>query len=338
MSEQTVHPKLKERDWNNLKTKQIYSNIGSALLTNVLIFPLERLKLIRQTNDILKQNMLPNNENSFSLFWKLYKSQGFFRLFTGSKVMMYRVSFNSFFRSFSYLKFKQFFLPKENKSYSVNLPLNPDLKTLSLLYCPRQAFDRFWGRFMSGFITGVLSTSIIYPFEVLQTKYMLDLTPSYSEPKFTGVYNIISKVSLIEKSKSFYRGFSTAILLIGPQLGLSFAFFEGIESLISQGTIKEMSGLWKVLVFMGIGTASGTLAQIATYPLETIKRQQQASGVLVSKNPWQLSLSKTAANIWERKGIRGFYGGLGVHCFKAAPAAWIQFGSYHLMRSYAEAY
>jgi Mitochondrial carrier protein len=196
-----------------------------------------------------------------------------------------------------------------------------------------QAWQNFLRRLASGFFVGATTVGLSYPLEVLQVKNMLDMTAKRTEPKFKGIIDTIRKVTVVEGVFSFYRGFLISVLGIGPYLGLSFAFYEGIKSMINQNRLKSGGYTMELISFLGIGTAAGVMAHIVTYPLDTIRRQQQASGSLVSKAVKARGILETARRIREQQGIKGFYGGLGVSCFRAGPAACIQFVSYHMLRS-----
>lgn len=102
-------------------TKQSISNVSAILLANLVVFPLDKLKLIRQTNPILKQNMLEKNQSSFSLAKSIIENHGWRSLWNGSKLMMVRLAINSMFRSYTYYHTKLIFLPKGEDKYSVKL-------------------------------------------------------------------------------------------------------------------------------------------------------------------------------------------------------------------------
>jgi solute carrier family 25 protein 16 len=75
-----------------------------------------------------------------------------------------------------------------------------------------------------------------------------------------------------------------------------------------------------------IGAIAGATSQIVTYPLEVIRRYQQASGKHNAQH--FVGFRETVRIIWLAGGWRGFYTGLGVGLIKQVPmhsislAAW----------------
>lgn len=165
---------------------------------------------------------------------------------------------------------------------------------------------------------------------------MLAFSLNGQEPKFNGFYDTLSKVLVVEGAFSFFRGYFITVLGIAPYLGLSFAFYDGIKSMINKKHLHSGGYTFEVISFLGIGTAAGVFAHILTYPLDTIRRQQQASGPLISKSVKSRGILETGRKIKEKLGFKGFYGGLGISCFRAGPAACLQFGSYHMLKASLE--
>jgi Mitochondrial carrier protein len=191
----------------------------------------------------------------------------------------------------------------------------------------KQSFQSFSRRFLSGLIVCSLTTTLTYPLEVFQTKNMLDLSLKSTEPKFRGFYNTISKVSLVEGFPSFYRGYFLTILSTAPYLGLSYAFYDSFRH-FSSTRDTEMS----FLSLLGLGGTAGLFAHILTYPLETIRRQLQACGPLVSCFGRGKSAREIFNNIKTNQGIRGLYSGLGASCLHAVVLSNAHFTIYHLTR------
>ncbi len=84
-----------------------------------------------------------------------------------------------------------------------------------------------------------------------------------------------------------------------------------------------------IIKTIGLGTISGVVATLATYPLDTIRKRFQFGGGadLAYKNSLQC-----VKQTWNSGGIKGFYAGLVPTLIKIAPAAAVQFSVYDLLK------
>ena len=69
-----------------------------------------------------------------------------------------------------------------------------------------------------------------------------------------------------------------------------------------------------------------------TYPLDTVRKKQQANGML-GQNKTLFSSLKMMKKIYELEGARGFYFGFVPNLVKVIPAMAIQFAAYDLLKA-----
>lgn len=124
----------------------------------------------------------------------------------------------------------------------------------------------------------------------------------------------------------FYRGFAVSLLGTIPYRGGIFLVWETLKFESRQHLTPEFREKNRHRLNLSIGAIAGATSQIVTYPLEVIRRHQQASGGLNTQ--YFLSFREVVRKVWVTGGWKGFYTGLGVGLIKQVPmhsislAAW----------------
>ncbi len=175
---------------------------------------------------------------------------------------------------------------------------------------------------------GVTTLLITYPLDVAKTRMSLDVT-KVGEPKFyKGVWDCLSKTRRADGFVTWYRGFLLAAGSTVPYFAISFTVYDLLRDAFILNKTGEVPAL---LNYIGIGTIAGLTAQLATHPLDTIRKRMQMNGLLGAEKVYKNSLDcikKVAAG----EGVKGFYGGLVPTLLKVGPAAAIQFTAYDLLK------
>lgn len=124
----------------------------------------------------------------------------------------------------------------------------------------------------------------------------------------------------------FYRGFAVSLLGTIPYRGGIFMVWETLKSQSRLHLSPEFRENNRHRLNLTIGAVAGATSQIVTYPLEVIRRYQQASGRVHTAH--FVTFRETVNTIWKTGGWKGFYAGLGVGLIKQVPmhsislAAW----------------
>jgi solute carrier family 25 (mitochondrial carrier protein), member 16 len=138
------------------------------------------------------------------------------------------------------------------------------------------------------------------------------------------IYNEPSRLPL--RLLHFYRGFAVSLLGTIPYRGGIFMVWETLKSQSHQHLTPEFRENNRHRLNLAMGGIAGATSQIVTYPLEVIRRYQQASGRHNAQH--FVGFRETVRTIWVAGGWRGFYAGLGVGLIKQVPmhsislAAW----------------
>lgn len=181
---------------------------------------------------------------------------------------------------------------------------------------------------------GMISVFFTYPLELIRVRMAFE-SSSRTLPSLTNVVRHVytesvasqpglpTSTSLLERFPvlKFYRGFIVTITGMVPYAGTSFLAWGYLRSrfMPSDNPAKRPTPF----ADLGIGAASGVIAQTVSYPFEVIRRRMQIGGI---QNPdrW-VRWGETVSTIWKSRGWRGFYVGLGIGYLKVVPMTGISF-------------
>jgi len=174
----------------------ILSATTSAICTKTFVAPLERMKM-------LKQSQLYYKEQNYSTIFKsikyIYKHEGPLGFYRGNLSNITRI------------------VP----SYVLKFPLNEFYKTQ--FFVEKHKFKTL---LLSGIFAGFTQVSITYPLDILRTRMTLD-------KKMTSNYNTITSCArnILNKEgiAAFYNGFSIALVSYPLYIGIQFSIYEYLK-------------------------------------------------------------------------------------------------------------
>ncbi|KAG8814597.1 hypothetical protein FRC19_001637 [Serendipita sp. 401] len=184
-------------------------------------------------------------------------------------------------------------------------------------------------RMITGSMAGAAALPVTYPFEVIRVRMAVQtrLLPAEQRTVWFAIHSIYTEKSALPlRFLHFYRGFAVSLLGTIPYRGGIFMVWETLKSQSRQRLSEEFRERNRHRLNLAIGGIAGATSQIATYPLEVIRRYQQASGRTHAQH--FMGFKETILMIWRTGGWRGFYAGLGVGLIKQVPmhsislAAW----------------
>jgi solute carrier family 25 thiamine pyrophosphate transporter 19 len=183
--------------------------------------------------------------------------------------------------------------------------------------------------FISGACAGAMATTVTYPLDCLRTRFAAQGRDR--------VYQSLSQaVGLIYKTEGtggLFRGLSTALIQIVPNLAIFFGTYEPLRVLYRDITPSSFSDWGSPIA----GGAAGVIAKTAVFPLDLLRKRLQVQGVTrtmyIHRNIPIYSSAWTALHIIVRhEGVRGLFKGLTVSLVKAAPNSAITMFMYeHVM-------
>lgn len=120
----------------------------------------------------------------------------------------------------------------------------------------------------------------------------------------------------------FYRGFTVTVAGMIPYAGVSFLSWGYLRSRVLPPS-KVGHNHPTPIADLVIGAVSGVIAQTASYPFEVVRRRMQVGGI-TRPDRW-LRWGETVSAVWESRGWRGFYVGLGIGYLKVVPMTAVSF-------------
>ena len=202
------------------------SSFVSAICSKTSIAPLERLKILKQSDMYYKFNNY--NTSILNSFKYIYKNEGFKGFYRGNLINIYRV-LPGYFIKFPLNEFGHKYIKKYK---NVNKTSYLDKLTV-------------------GLITGSIQITLTYPFDFLRTRLSLDKTmlKLYKNNMFNYGKYIVKNEGIL----NLYKGYGSCILTYPLYVGLQFSIFnqckENDINVFLSGSIAGL--ISQTLVFPG---------------------------------------------------------------------------------------
>jgi len=210
----------------------------------------------------------------------------------------------------TYDSLKRYFLPKGEEGY--------------------EGFEKASRRFASGFLSGLLSLTLTYPFDVARSRMAMDFARKGEKLTYKGVFNCLRQSQKNSGISSIWSGYIISVLGSAPQLAISLTAYDMVKEVYLQPGTDE--NLINVFNYAGIGTLAGLFAQIFTYPFDTVRRRLQVNGA-VGIEKFYTGTIDCIGKMFKKEGFGAFYLGFVPNLIKFAPAAAIQFAAYDFLKS-----
>lgn len=170
--------------------------------------------------------------------------------------------------------------------------------------------------YLTGSFAGLATSVITSPVEQIR------ILMQTNNVKSTGqcVRDLVHKFGI---RKGLFNGFGLTMLRDAHSHGIWFLSFEWLmkERQLRTGISREQIPTWEILLYGGI---LGDLLWLTTYPVDVIKTLKQTQ---LTK-----SSSEIVNEIWQQKGFRGFWAGIGPTLIRAAPVNASVFATVELCR------
>ncbi|KAI8068165.1 ADP,ATP carrier protein [Gilbertella persicaria] len=286
----------------------------AGCLGKTVIAPLDRVKILFQARNPVFEKYSGRFTGVFEAGKDIFKREGLLGLFQGHSVTLVRV--------FPYAAIK--FVALE-QFRSILMP------TAELRNSPRR-------HFIAGSMAGITSVLFTYPLDLVRVRMAYEVNRQGVWATYTKVYREPAAAPLL----NFYRGFLPTVVGMTPYAGVSFWFYHLATrffrhnpwvtpytrvSMDHYGMEKPPLKTWAELL---CGGSAGLVAQTSSYPLEIIRRRMQIGGLL-DPNRF-VSFKDTVKDIYQAKGIKGFFVGLTIGYIKVIPMVAIGFFAYERMK------
>jgi len=281
----------------------------SSIISRTAVAPLERLKILMQTESISSTG--PRRYRGVVQGLKtIYREEGALRhLFRGNGANVLRIAPASALQILLVELLRQSF---------------PE-STLALM----PSISGYESALIGG-AAGLISTPLTYPLDYLHGR--LCIQKKSFEP-YKGIQDGIRQTIAKNGTRGLYRGLLPTYLGVFPYVGLNFAVYEHIRPLLPRRNDGSGSPTGYGAVVGGI-FASAT-AQLAAYPFDTLRRRMQVVE-FVNPSSDRPRLRHIVMDLIRSDGLRGFYRGWMVNFIKIIPSSLVGMGVYEISASAIE--
>ena len=189
-------------------------------------------------------------------------------------------------------------------------------------------------------VASMASVTITSPVWVVKTRLQLQGSTSSSAsptPHYAGVLDAFRKIRAAEGPGAFYRGLSASYLGV-LETSLQFVLYDRLKAHVTEQRLSAMTpsqrrgrsqGELAAAAYSGAASfwtsaATKLVVAVLTYPHEVLRtRMREGSSALQGTGPRYASVAQSVALIVREEGVRGLYGGMGVHLLRTVPNAAI---------------
>ncbi|CAK5275433.1 unnamed protein product [Mycena citricolor] len=285
----TTHPPFSEFEF--LVRSAIAGGFAGGL-AKTAVAPLDRVKILLQTQNAEFVRFAGSWRGAVQALQHISHTQGVRGLFQGHTLTLARA------------------IPHAAVGYTV-------YEKVSVWLMPTPESRTSFRRLAAGAITGISAMPLTYPFELIRVRMAVETGQSIARPTPWGaIRGIMAEgrssrgITRVFPFLHFYRGFTVSLLGTVPYRGGIFLVWETLNAqsraVLSPATLRAN----QTRIHLAIGAAAGTVSQVFTYPLEVIRRTQQASGKGTPDR--MLGIREVVNGVWKASGWRGFFTGLGI--------------------------
>lgn len=220
----------------------------SAAVSKTAVAPIERVKLLLQVQAASTQIAADQQYKGIvDCFVRIPKEQGFASFWRGNLANVIRYfptqALNFAFKDI----YKQIFLGGVDKN--------------------TQFWRYFAGNLASGGAAGASSLCIVYPLDFARTRLAADIGKGATDRQFNGLADCLKKTLKSDGLPGMYRGFGVSVQGIIIYRAAYFGFFDTAKGMLPNPKTTPF------LVSWAIAQTVTTVAGIASYPFDTVRRR-----------------------------------------------------------------
>ena len=250
----------------------------AAALSKTSFAPIERVKLLLQTQDIIK---VLKYKGMTDCFLRIMREEGVISLWRGN--------FSNILRYFP--------------TQALNFALNEKYHSFFCPYDPHKNPWKFlFGSLLTGGVAGISSLVFIYPLDFVRTRLAVDVAKSEGKREFSGINDCMLKIYHSDGIHGIYRGFVVSSMTYFFYRAIYFGGYNSMKKLFIDDLEKNCLRL-KVAAALVVTNVAGFII----YPFDTIRRR------LMMQSGREDVLYKGTLDcmrkIWKNEGGLAFYKG-----------------------------
>jgi solute carrier family 25 phosphate transporter 23/24/25/41 len=299
LKQKTLYQQVLERRHELEKTaKQLLCGGAAGAIARSTVAPMDRIKILMQVAHVQKTTHLYGS--MAQTFAQIMKNEGPTGLWRGNFTNCVRVVPHTATQFVAYDKIKIYMCGRSDGKLSV----------------PQ--------RLLAGSLSGIAAASVTQPLDVVRIRLQTD-------PTVNGKVGIAVRSMWAEGGiKTFYKGYTPAMLSLAPFIAVNFATFDTLKTWWygTKKCTKEELRERNPLVVLSLGAAAGIFAQTVCYPLDTVRRRMQLKGLIYPNT------AMAFITIAREEGARGFYRGMAPNALKVMPNNAIRFAVYEVLKNW----
>ncbi|KAF8820676.1 putative adenine nucleotide translocator [Cardiosporidium cionae] len=273
----------------------------SAAISKTCVAPIERVKMLIQTQDIIpeiKSGQIPRYNGLIDCFYRVSKEQGVTSLWRGNFANVLRYfptqAFNFAFKD----SFQRAF-PKYDKNTE---------------------FSKFFvTNVASGGLAGACSLLIVYPLDFARTRLASDVGKGANR-EFTGLVDCISKITKRTGFFSLYQGFNVSVQGIIVYRGAYFGSYDSLKAKLFSDPAKA-----NIFAKYAIAQTVTAGAGIISYPLDTVRRRMM---MMAGRKAGEQEIAYRGTidcwrKIYQQEGVNGFFKGAWANVIRGVGASLV---------------
>lgn len=188
-------------------------------------------------------------------------------------------------------------------------------------------------KFTAGAVAGTSAVTACYPLDLVRTRLTTELEGS---EHYRGITDAFTKIYRTEGFKGFYSGIAPTLLVAVPNFAISYTTYGTLKEYMIDDDlfynlrrIDAASGESKLgfALTIACGAASGILATLVTFPMDTIRRRMQVQNLHVAIEH-RLTSRQQLAHLVHKEGLSSLYRGLTPEILKVIPMVGTMFVVY----------
>lgn len=275
----------------------------SGAITKTLTAPIERVKLLIQTQDAnprIRSGEVPRYTGIMDCFRRVSSEQGFYAFWRGNGANVLRYFPQQAFN----LSFKDVIkrqLPKKNQE------------------------TEFWGWFAVNLVSAGAgaagSLTICYPLDFARTRLASDV--GSGKKTFNGIGDCIMKTVGSQGPIGLYRGFGASVAGVVVYRGLQMGMFDTFMGLNPYQQDKGWKGILGALLAAQV---AGVAARPFNYPFDTVRRRLQMESEKAPEDRHYKGTMDCVKKIIAEEGFFAIYKGIVADVIRGAGAAFVLVG------------
>ncbi|KAL9933160.1 hypothetical protein V8E36_007878 [Tilletia maclaganii] len=266
---------------------------AAAMSSKVIAAPLERVKLLLQSQDeLISQGRLDRRyEGIGDCFKRVYRSEGIPAFWRGTSANVLRIG----------------------PTHAVNFSCKPLYNKVFGVAADAPFFHQLVSKVASGGAAGATSALVTYPLDMARTRLANDTRSADGSRRFTGILDVWRQIYKVDGIPGLYRGIVPSLYGAMAYRGVEFGLYDCLKPIWLQGSLES-----SFAASFALGYFCTVTAGLAVYPFDSVRRRMMMSSGGAKNYHGFLD---AFASIIRTSGVRSLYSGAGANILRGIAGA-----------------